>query len=193
MPETFPKNPLDPANFLSSSSMLSDNGLANKSRFLVEIPLSGDIEKFFNMDFLRWNVLSASVPGVDMAVSMTSINQRPRYFGTERADQDVQLTFLESADMPIRRGFDKWIGLIWDPFTGIRQYPDDYTVESMKIWSLSAAGQGVYYDEFQGIFPYNIADLDWDTAGYEIVPTVVKFKYRTHVVKEQGDSRKIEY
>ena len=192
MAKDFSKH-LDPSNFISSSSMQSPDGLTNKSRFLAEMSLKDPIDAFFESDeLLRWNVLSASVPGVDMAVSSTIINQRPRYFGTERADQDVQLTFLESADMPMRRGFDKWIGMIWDSFTGVRLYPDQYSIESLKVWSLSSFGEGVYYDEFQGVFPYNIADLDWDTAGYETVPTVVKFKYRAHVVREANDTRKID-
>ena len=184
---------LDPANFIASSSMKSPEGLSNKSRFLAEMTLKAPIDGFFeDIDLLRWNVLSASVPGVDIAMSSTIINQRPRYFGTERADQDVQLTFLESSDMPIRRGFDLWIGMIWDSFTGVRLYPDDYSIESLKVWSLSPIGEGVYYDEFQGVFPYNIADLDWDTAAYDTVPTVIKFKYRAHVVREASDTRKID-
>lgn len=193
---------IDP-NELISNNNINDivNGAALKHNFLVSLDLGGtgdaNVKAVFNEvgllspnDALAWNAIEVSVPGVDMAVSQSIINQRPRFFGTERGDQDLQITFVESSDMPIRRAFDKWISLMWDPYTGLRKYPDEYTVETLKVWSLSSTGHGTYFDEFQGIFPYNIADIDWNTGAFDLMTTVVKFKFRAHGLRgDESDSK----
>jgi len=185
---------LDPSEFIANAAISSRHGLSKKHLFVAEIPdmIPSIMEGMSTFD-LTWNALSASVPGVDLGISCTIINQRPRYYGTERADQDLQITYLESSDMPIRRLFDRWIGLIWDPFTGIRNYPDDYTVESLKVSSLNGQGEQAYFDEFTRVFPYNVADLDWETGSHDLVATVVKFKFSVHTIKAFGDEKKIDY
>lgn len=175
---------LDPAKFITSSNIGSSNGVANKHRFAVQIPTLPTGIKFDGNSDLTWNAISASVPGVDMAVSQSSVNQYPRFFGTERGDQDLQITFVEASDMPIRRMFERWIALIWDPYTGLRSYPDTYKVDKVLVWSLTNSGIGVAADQFIDAFPYNIADIDYDAATYDMMTTVVKFKFRVHTLED---------
>lgn len=182
---------LDPSKFLTSKSFSSQYGLSKAHRFALQFAM-GNVEKNFSAlsilnpinDFV-YDAIEVSVPGITMAVSGSIIDQRPRYHGTERSDQDLSITFIESADMPYRKFFSSWINMIWDPRTKTRNYPADYTADEIRVWVLDNEAKGAICDIFKDVFPFEINDLDFNVSKYDTMTTTVKFKIGLHDVTDE--------
>jgi hypothetical protein len=188
MPKDF-KEQLLPGKFQSSGVPNNAFGVAHAYRFIVQMDLKG-LTELTNpeKDKEFWvNISEASVPGMNMTVEGSIINQRQRYHATERADQDLQLTFVESSDMPMRKLFCDWMSLIWNPDTLSRAYPSTYSLDEITVWSFDKALQAHTGDVFKKCFPFNINDLDYKVDTYDVVSTQVQFKYSAHTVITAGE------
>jgi len=183
------KNYIDPAKFISGSNF--SKGLQYNHNFLVTIvPGSGKIQQTLSSDDISFNAFRISVPGVKLGFTGSIISGRNRYFAQERGDQDLSILFIDDSSMSIRRYFEKWISIAYDPYTKLRCYPDDYKASAINIFTLSQTGESKYLDQFIMPFPVAINDLNFERSNYEITRTSVTFKYQTHLVKSYDELNK---
>jgi hypothetical protein len=180
---------LDPAGFLTKSNV--NKGLPYQHNFLVTLSsLPPLLASNVSLEDLSWNALDVSVPGVNLGFTSNSVAGRPRYYAQERQDQDLSIVFLDDASMSIRRLFETWIQLAFDPYAKTRKYPSEYQAPELNINTMDQHGNLTYMDCFLDVFPYLIADLDYSRSSYELIKTRVTFKYRIHVLDNANTSNR---
>lgn len=178
---------LDIDEFISKSAFNSSKGVARAHRFFIRMNLNGTINSLGNdldniFDYLQWSIYDVSLPGVNMNVNFTTVAQHPRHYAVDRQDQDLQISFIESSDMVIKRFFERWIKLQWNPITGQRNLPTTYLGEELDVVTLTPLGEVGCVDRFRDFFPFSITDYDLGVDKYDHILTKVNFKFRSHVV-----------
>ena len=170
-----------PTNFIANGNV--GFGLQYQHNFIVELAapnLGIDVD---GGKTITWNAMQASVPGITLGVEGSNINGYTLYHATERADQDLQITFLEDSSMIIRSYFERWISLAFDQDTKVRKYPEDYSAQELKVRTYASDGLSTYADVFYNVFPFEINDLDFNKSSYEQVMTAVTFKFKRHLIE----------
>lgn len=184
---------MNPASFIASSKI--SKGLQYKHNYIVEFHL-GRLNighDLYSEDDMMWNAVECSIPGVAIGMAGNILGGRPRYAPGERSDQDLRITFLEDSNMSARRFFDKWIARAYNPYTKVRNYPQDFSATDCVIKTFNQAGEVTYFDQFIEPFPFEINDLDFGRSTYDIVNTQVTFKYKQHLIKSMKEaSRSID-
>jgi len=181
---------LNPANFLAHSNV--KNGLQYKHNFLVTLSSLPPLLNNENVstEDLSWNAIDVSVPGISLGIGSNQVAGRPRYFTQERQDQDLSITFLDNTNMEIRRFFEEWMALAFNPYIKLRKYPSEYQAPELNVNTMNQFGKLTYMDCFLDVFPYLIDDLDFSRNQYEIIKTKVTFKYRVHVIDSAAESNR---
>jgi len=180
---------LDPANFLAQSNI--KKGLQYKHNFIVSLlSLPSGINSNVSLQDLTWNALDVSVPGISLGFGSNHVAGRPRYYAQERQDQDLSITFLDESSMSIRRLFEEWIKIAFDPYIKTRKYPSQYQASELNVNTMDQFGKIQYMDSFLDIFPYLIDDLDFSRNAYDVIKTKVTFKYRIHIIGSAENENK---
>ena len=180
----------NPLIFISNSNLFK--GLQYQQNYRVKINKPpADFPSELLTEELTWNAIEVSTPGVTLGVTGANINGRPVYYAQERADQDLQITFLEDASLSCRRFFEGWMQLMFNPFDKLREYPLFFQSDNVTISSTNPSGKIEYEDIFIDVFPFQISDINYNKSGNEITKTAVSFKFRTHILKGPQDSASI--
>jgi len=173
-------------DWFKRTSTLADNlgiPLSNRFAMLLNAPKSPAFQK---NGWLEIQVLSADCPDLSLEMGSQELNGTQRYFAKGRSDGDLQVTFLETPDLSLRRFFFAWmsVALKVDKDGSTRRgYLEEYVASELKIAPLDFEGKAHYADRFIDAFPYKIADINYNYgASNEMIKTVVYFKYRVHDV-----------
>ena len=119
------------------------------------------------------------------------LNGARRFFFQNRDDSDLEITFLDTPDMIIRRFFYWWMNLAANPtMDGIRRYyMKDYVSKEFVVVPLDYKGTGYYADKFLNVFPYEITSIPYSySRNNEILKTTVRFKFMYHHIMQLHSS-----
>lgn len=188
---------LSPTHFFANSFLSKASyGLLKANRFEVRIsgvPVEVQARHMNLMletdtDVLKWNCLAASCPNIGVELQQTNVNARNRFLYKLRTDADISLQFLETSDLLLRRFFNDWLKLAYDPQTMGRIYPVAVKANRMEIRPLSQDGTSVAFDVFEDVYPYEINNLDYNHGSEDtLLRTEVKFKFVFHDVIRDGE------
>jgi len=181
-----PQIKLDPSEFTSGSHLIT--GLLYSHNYIV-VMQGPKADPGLISEKLLINAVDVSVSGLSLDMQMASLSSRPRFTATERSDQDLRISFLETHDMQVRILFEKWLSLAYNQKSKVRGYPDDFKSSSIVIHSADNAGKGSAGDVFINAVPYQINDLDYSVSNNSIIKTVVTFKFEGHLVTSDGSSQ----
>lgn len=190
IPKTPSENILNIESFLNKSFISNSiNGILRSNRFRVEINPPEMLLKQNSSNIvekLTYNVLSISCPQISMDLGNAEINTWFKYYYKGRTDSDLSISFLESSDLEIRRFFESWIRLGFDPITKIRKYIDDISKgTSIILYPLGNNTNPEYAEIFEEIFPYEINNLEFNySEDNSILKTEVKFKFIFHYIEK---------
>ena len=174
------------SNFLASSAI--NKGLHYQHNFIVQVDQPLNFKHDVSQVELTWNASEVAVPGIVLGVDTLKINGRPRFFASERAEQDLKITFIEDKNMSCRRFFDEWMSIIFNPFDKGRNYPDDFKAPFIKVHTTDQNGQSSFSDTFMDVFPFDISDMNYSVSAYGISKTSVTFKFKSHILEGPTDN-----
>lgn len=186
-----------PENFITKSFIgTSSSGLLRTNRFVVGVyPGPGGFKFSSNMhETLLWNAMSVSCPGVDVEFGEGELNGIRRSYMKTRADSDLEISFLDTPDMTIRRFFESWIShgvYITGDGRNVRRRYITKLYGTITVAPLTAMGNTYYQDSFSLAFPYSINNIEYNMANdNEVHKTTVKFKYTIHRIEQTPTSRR---
>jgi len=174
-------------NKYKNNSTLSDNlGLPFVNRYicLLNAP-SKTSGEFSNNGWLEMQVLSVDCPSLGVDFGEMEMDGVRRFYSKTTANDDLQITFLETPDLSLRRFFYAWLNLAVrtdnQGNSTRRLYQDQYTCKELKVAPLDFEGKAYYADRFLQTFPYKIQDINYNYGtSNEIIKTTVSFKYVFH-------------
>lgn len=185
----------DYSNFLDIEkikleSSISDNlGLPFVNRFACF--LNGPARGHFPLSdngWLEFQVMDVQCSNFTLKSGADyELNGARRYFFQGRDDNDLEITFLETSDMLIRRYFYYWMNLAVNVYYGglTRGYMSEYVSEEFVVVPLDFRGVGYFADKFLNVFPYDISSIPYSySRNGDIIKTTVKFKFMYHHVME---------
>lgn len=173
---------IDPNAFIANSAI--KNGLQYQHNYIVDIAVPLWLRNSDCTDeYLSWNAVEVTVPGVALTVETLAIGGRPRHKVAERSDVDLIITFLDDNKMTVRRQFEKWMQYAYNPYSKIRKYPSSFSAQQLIISTTDSGGIVKCNDKFIEVFPSEISQMDLNASLYETVKTQVTFKYRIHLVE----------
>lgn len=181
MAEDF-KNFLDVNNFVANSFVGTSKGLLKSNKFIVEInkPFPIPAEAGMTLNKLMWNAAGATVSNQSMQVYSHNINTTSRHFYKMRADSDLQIVFIEDANLSCRQFFTRWMRQGYDVNTLRRGYNSEI-IGTIYVFPLNAEGQAEAGDAFYEAFPTDIASMDYSFFNEDVmVRTSVTFKFKWH-------------
>lgn len=204
---TYPKKPItndsnsgiDLSTFLNidaykNNSTLSDNlGVPLLNRYVCLLNAPTQSSGIFSKNgWLELQVLSVDCPALTVDFAEFELNGVKRFYGKGLTHDDLQITFLETPDLSLRRFFYAWQSLAVKASSTegtTRLYQDQFTCKELKIAPLDFEGKAYYADRFIGAFPTRIADINYNygTSG-EMLKTIVTFKYEFHDVVAMDNS-----
>ncbi len=181
----------DYSNFLDIErikleSSISDNlGLPFINRFACF--LNGpevSYTEFKSNGWLEFQVMDVTCSNFTLkSGSDYELNGARRYYFQGRDDSDLEITFLDTSDLLIRRFFFWWLNLAADvtEYGVTRRYMSEYVSKEFLVVPLDYRGYGYYADKFTEIFPYDISSITYSYGrNNDILKTTVKFKYMYH-------------
>lgn len=174
---------LDTNEFVANSFIGTKKGLVRANRFYVEIIPPGNINfgtEGLTSEVLAWNASMVNCSSLAMGVETRNINTVTRHYYKSRQDSDLNITFLESPDLPIRRFFSRWIRQGYDINTLRRGFPDELKGE-VRVYPIGQDGQITAGDIFYEVVPTDIAAMDFSSFNDDVlIRTSVTFKFKWH-------------
>lgn len=172
-----------------SKSFIGTNagGLLRPNKFLVHVhpPEFGlTTNNKLTSEILSYNAIAFSCPPIEMDLGSYDYNSWYHWYFKRRVDVDLTIMFLESADLQIRRFFDKWIGLGFNNETRNRQYLEDLE-STLELFPLDREGNKKFKITFLHSFPYKVDPLEFNVEDRDqILKTIVSFKYKIQKIEE---------
>lgn len=183
-------------NFLNNSLLSNEQGILRANRFvcIIDLPLidkaSATYNSIKNSELLMWHCFSANCPDYAIDIESTEVNSWNRLYFKSRTDQDLELTFFETADLKLRSFFAAWIDEGYNNVTMSRRYIKEIEAKSLKIIPINGNSIGVKSDIFWDVVPSSVNSLDFDvSAENSYLKTSVKFKYRFHTIDNVNVSK----
>lgn len=180
-------------DLIKNQSSIADNlGIPTLNRFACLLNAPPGYAYFKNNGWLEFQVLDVNCPSIALQEGQSiELNGVKRYYFMGRNDSDLEITFLETPDLLLRRFFYNWINLAANVSSAgvIRRYLNEYTCKEIVIFPLDYAGRGYFADKFVNVFPYDISanTYSYGRAG-DILKTTVKFKSMFHHMVKLQDS-----
>jgi hypothetical protein len=166
------------------SSIADALGIPTLNRFVCLLNAPPGHAQFKNNGWLEFQVLDVTCPNFGLAEGSTvELNGIKRYYFMGRNDIDLEITFLETPDLLLRRFFYNWLQLAANVSSAgvIRNYLEDYVAKEFLIFPLDYKGRGYMADKFINVFPYEVGNLSY---GYgknnDVLKTTIKFKSMFH-------------
>lgn len=153
----FSRNPLDVTNLVSNIATIRSN------------PLS-------------LNVLCDSVilPGRNIATAEYTSGSQSKKAPYTYAEDDVTMSFIETADYKIRNYFDVWLSEIINTQQYTLGYKRDYA-KTIVINQLDNAGNISYPLILENAYPTNMAPVEMGNANGDLVKINVTFAYDKYI------------
>lgn len=178
-------------NFLSIESFISNSSILNRSDFLRgnRFEVRFYFKQGLDTEILRWHAFAVNVSGIELQTEEMDIQEIKRYYLKNRTDDDLQISFLESADLKIRKFFydylDKY-GLHFNATnqTYRRNFVDEYYISKIEVVPYFRDGKpSKTYDVFEKCLLYKISDLNFDLSNEDqLVRTDINFKFKFHKI-----------
>ena len=173
------------------SSITFGGGLARTNKFLVSLPSlgSGGIVGFLGSRNMNILCRTAQIPGKQVTTHEKRIGMKFEKVAYGYAVEDVTLTFMETALMPIRRYFDDWRELILNEDAQTAAYKTEYqkrVVISQLAMPLPFGAltnipidvnASTYSVELVNAFPTTITSVDYNNEADGFVETTVSMSY----------------
>tara|TARA_R110000787_G_scaffold56123_2_gene129163 strand:+ start:5310 stop:5906 length:597 start_codon:yes stop_codon:yes gene_type:complete len=173
------------------SSITFGGGLARTNKFLVTLPSlgSGGIVGFLGSRNMNILCRTAQIPGKQVTTHEKRIGMKFEKVAYGYAVEDVTLTFMETALMPIRRYFDEWRELILNEDAQTAAYKTEYqkrVVISQLAMPLPFGAltnipidvnASTYSVELVNAFPTTITSVDYNNEADGFVETTVSMSY----------------
>ena len=173
------------------SSITFGGGLARTNKFLVSLPSlgSGGIVGFLGSRNMNILCRSAQIPGKQITTLEKRSGMKFEKVAYGYAVEDVTLTFMETALMPIRRYFDEWRELILNEDAQTAAYKTEYqkrVVISQLAMPLPFGAltnipidvnASTYSVELVNAFPTTITSVDYNNEADGFVETTVSMSY----------------
>jgi len=173
------------------SSITFGGGLARTNKFLVSLPSlgSGGIVGFLGSRNMNILCRSAQIPGKQVTTHEKRIGMKLEKVAYGYAVEDVTLTFMETALMPIRRYFDEWREIILNEDAQTAAYKTEYqkrVVISQLAMPLPFGAltnipidvnASTYSVELVNAFPTTITSVDYNNEADGFVETTVSMSY----------------
>lgn len=144
---------------------------------------NNDVEDYGN-DFLAWNIFKVDCPSLRLGIDSKEVDMLPRYYFKSWENDDLSISFIESADMKMRHYFFEWMECALHSVSYTRHYYDDVKSNWFVIYPLNNVGVAERYEIFLDLVPFDINSINFDVSdnGEQTVLTTVKFKYIRHRV-----------
>lgn len=158
---------------------------------------NNDVQDYGN-DFLAWNIFKINCPALRLGIESKEVDMIPRYYFKSWENDDLEISFIESADMKMRHYFFEWMECALHSVSFVRHYYDDVKSNWFVIYPLNNKGVAERYDIFLDLVPYDINSINFDVSdtGEQTVLTSVKFKYIKHRVlslkSEYGTDKSVQ-
>jgi len=173
------------------SSITFGGGLARTNKFLVSLPSlgSGGIVGFLGSRNMNILCRTAQIPGKQVTTHEKRIGMKLEKVAYGYAVEDVTLTFMETALMPIRRYFDEWREIILNEDAQTAAYKTEYqkrVVISQLAMPLPFGAltnipidvnASTYSVELVNAFPTTITSVDYNNEADGFVETTVSMSY----------------
>ena len=165
-----------PNDFLSATNFITNSvinqGLLRKDHFKVEIPIFG----------VSYNAVKIIIGEIDFKDETVNYNTVPTYYITNRARNDLSITFLDNADYLIRSSFYNLMSVNgFNENKQTRGYYKDFQMGEISVIPLRPDGSpGLQRDVFKEVFVSKIDSIEYDRTMTDLLYTVVTFKYRFH-------------
>jgi len=122
-------------------------------------------------DLLIKNAHSVTTSTLETEYSPQYLGDDRRYNAFKRLDSNIVINFIESADLSIRKVFDRWLDLtLPDNKEGL--YFDDTSVD-LNILSIDSGMETKAKFIYEGLQPVNYADLTLDLGKEADSPKIV--------------------
>lgn len=179
-----PTDFLNVQNFLQNSTLFDAHGILRSNRFMVLLNTPNVFKGAKTSDWLEWQVLNAFCPDITVDVDSIEVNALPFYYLKSRADQELEIGFLDSASLIVRSFFYNWINAGFNQITRKRAYIDEISAGQMKIFPLDHKGEAVRADVLYDVFPVSVSSIDYDLQSEnQFIKTSVKFVARYHTIE----------
>jgi len=130
-------------------------------------------------DILIKNAHSVTTSNLEVEYGIQYIGSDRRYVAHKRLDSNIQITFLESSDLKIRRIMDRWIDLIISTNNGGLYF--DETVIDLNILSINTNMDTKQKMIYSGVQPITYADITISLENEVNLPAiVVTFNFVEH-------------
>lgn len=174
-------------NFFHNSVLYDEKentcGLLRLNRFIGVI--DGGVEyKYEKM--LTWNLFQINCPSIRVETDSREVDAIPRYCVKSWAYDDLTVSYLETADLKIKKIFVKWMNRVLDTTTFAREYYNNVKAHTFKIYAIKSNGDiSDTYEVFYNLIPVEISSVDYDVSdeGTSVALTKIKFKYIKHELK----------
>ena len=173
------------------SSITFGGGLARTNKFLVTLPSLGSGGLIGALGARNMNILcrTAQIPGKQVTTHEKRIGMKFEKVAYGYAVEDVTLTFMETALMPIRRYFDDWRELVLNEDAQTAAYKTEYQ-KRIVISQLAMplpfgaltnipidVNASTYSVELVNAFPTTITSVDYNNEADGFVETTVSMSY----------------
>lgn len=182
------------------------NGLMRLNRFVGVMDVKKLMKQFphcfhnneledYGNDFMAWNIFKINCPEFRIGMEMREVDSIPRYYFKNWEHDDLEVSYIESADMKIRHYFFEWMESAIFTKTYQRSYFDDVKSDWFIIYPLNFQGQAERYEIFQDLVPISINSVNYDVSddGSQTVLTTVKFKYTHHRLLSLTNDKKSSF
>lgn len=180
----------DYSNFINietikqQSSIADDIGIPTLNRFVCLLNAPPDSKGFKNNGWLEYQAIEVVCPNFGLAEGQSvELNGVKRYYFMGRNDPDLEITFLETPDLLLRRFFYDWLQLAANVSANgvVRHYLEEYSASEFLVFPLDFQGRGYIADKFINVFPYDISSVNYNySRNNDVIKTTVKFKYMFH-------------
>jgi hypothetical protein len=160
-------------------SEISSSGVARTNMFEVKLSPPGQVNNALAQSLVL-RCESMAMPGINLAtVDDNNIYGPTRSIveGVTYADE-AGLTFLMDKNYEIRKYFQAWIELAYNPSSWNLKYYDDYASGHIEIYQLDQNHQPVFGVKLWEAYPKNYGPIELSQANNELVKLTVNFNYR---------------
>ena len=165
---------------------------------LWEIRLNPPVAGETGGDLRRLTLRAESVtwPGINLATAQ-DVNiygpVRDVVEGVTYADE-IAITFLETENHMVRRFFQKWVEMAYDPVSWNLEYYQDYASGSLEIYQLNSNHVATYGVKLWECYPKNYGPVSYSMESRnEVVKLSVNFNFRFWTdINKYGSSNPVE-
>ena len=162
-------------------TQINAKGIARTNLFEVKLNPPGQVNNADMGSALILRCESVAMPGLNLS-TVEDVNlygpTRDIVDGVTYADE-ISMTFLMDKTHEIRKYFQSWMELAYDPNSWNLNYYDDYASGTVDIYQLSDTHQPTYGVKLWGCYPKNFAPIQYSNATTnEMVKLTVNFTFR---------------